>query len=62
MDNRAGSGIGRAAVNSLVRAGARVALSGRRVDALENTLEMVQSIKGTGIGVSPSTLLIVMQF
>ena len=45
----AGSGIGRAAVNSLVRAGARVALSGRRVDPLEKTLEMVQSIKGSGI-------------
>ena len=45
----AGSGIGRAAVNSLVRAGARVALSGRRVDPLENTLELVRSIKGSGI-------------
>ena len=45
----AGSGIGRAAVNSLVRAGARVALSGRRVDPLEKTLEMIQSINGSGI-------------
>ena len=45
----AGSGIGRAAVNSLVRAGARIALSGRRVDPLEKTLEMIQSINGSGI-------------
>ncbi|SVA32724.1 uncharacterized protein METZ01_LOCUS85578 [marine metagenome] len=45
----AGSGIGRAAVNSLVQAGARVALSGRRVNPLEETLEMVQSINGNGI-------------
>ena len=45
----AGSGIGRAAVNSLVRAGARIALSGRRVDPLEKTLEMIQSINGSGL-------------
>ena len=45
----AGSGIGRAAVNSLVRAGARVALSGRRVDPLEKTLQLAQSICGSGM-------------
>ncbi len=45
----AGSGIGRAAVNSLVQAGARVALSGRRVDPLEKVLKMIRSINGSGI-------------
>ena len=45
----AGSGIGRAAVTALVKAGVRVALSGRRREPLKETLAMVQSLNGEGI-------------
>ncbi len=45
----AGSGIGRAAAIALVDVGVRVALSGRRQEALEETLAMIQSVNGEGI-------------
>ena len=45
----AGSGIGRAAAISLVDVGVRVALSGRRHEALRETLAIIQSVNGEGI-------------
>ena len=45
----AGSGIGRSAAIALSEAGARVALSGRRSESLEETLATVQVCNGEGI-------------
>ena len=45
----AGSGIGRAAVTALVKAGVKVGLSGRRHEPLKETLAAIQSLNGEGI-------------
>ena len=45
----AGSGIGRAVAIALARAGARVALSGRRVAALEETAALVREAGGAAL-------------
>jgi len=45
----AGSGIGQAAAVALARAGARLALSGRRADALEQTAEQVRAVGGEAL-------------
>jgi len=45
----AGSGIGRACAIAFAGAGARVALSGRRVDALEETARLVRTNGGTAV-------------
>ena len=44
----AGSGIGRAAVTALVKAGVKVGLSGRRHEPLKETLAASQSLKAKG--------------
>ena len=45
----AGSGIGRAVAVHLARAGAAVALTGRRVDALEETAVLIREAGGTAL-------------
>jgi NADP-dependent 3-hydroxy acid dehydrogenase YdfG len=45
----AGSGIGRAVAVALARAGTAVALTGRRVDKLEETAALIQAVGGTAL-------------
>jgi NADP-dependent 3-hydroxy acid dehydrogenase YdfG len=47
----AGSGIGRACALALAKAGARVALTGRRAEALEETARMIREAGGTAVSV-----------
>jgi len=47
----AGSGIGRACAIALAKAGASVALTGRRIDALEETARLIRDAGGTALPV-----------
>ena len=51
----AGSGIGQAAAISLAKAGMRLALTGRRADALEQTADLVRAAGGEAL-VAPADM------